>query len=230
MRKLNSILKARPNNRLDRRPRSGFRKVPRSARRGPGQPGRWAYLPLWFRITIHMAKSGLSIGALKRYLKPRSREELVADIVDLFTRFDSVRDYYHTRLAPEDDAVVIEKYKAVIKNEFLPTRGVGQARLSVARKAVTEYRKVSRNKASLVDLMLYYVEIGVEFTNTYGDIDEAFYEGMGNMYKWAVELILNNELEELYERRCRRIVENTTGIGWGFHDWLRDIYEEKFEH
>jgi Family of unknown function (DUF6155) len=175
-----------------------------------------------------MAKTDISIGALKRYLRPRSREELVADIADLFTRFDSVRDYYHTRLAPEDEAVVIEKYKAVIKNEFLPMRGRPQARISVARKAVSEYRKVARSKASLVDLMLYYVEVGVEFTNTYGDIDEAFYESMGNMYKWAVGLIVASELEELYERRCRKVVEETSGIGWGFHDWLGEIYEENF--
>ena len=177
-----------------------------------------------------MAKTNLSIGTLKRYLKPRSREELVTDIVDLFTRFDSVRDYYHTRLAPEEEAVVIEKYKAVIKDEFLPTRGPGQARLSVARRAVSEYRKVSRSKASLVDLMLYYIEVGVEFTNTYGDIDAAFYESMGKMYKWAVGLVVGNELEELYERRCGRMVEDTSGVGWGFHDRLREIYEENFGH
>ena len=177
-----------------------------------------------------MTKRDLSIGNLKRYLKPLSREELVTDIVDLFTRLDSVKDYYHARLAPEGEAVVREKYKAVIKNEFLPARGFGQARLSVARKAVSEYRKVSRSKASLVDLMLYYVEIGVEFTNTYGDIDEAFYESMGNMYKWAVKLIAENELEELYERRCRSIVADTSGIGWGFHDWLKKIYDENFVH
>ena len=196
----------------------------------PADTSRWAYLTLWFNITTNMAKTDPSIGTLKRFLKPRSREELVTDIVDLFTKFDSVRDYYHTRLAPEDEAVVREKYKAVIKNEFLPTRGLGKARLSVARKAVSEYRKVSRSKASLVDLMLYYVEIGVEFTNTYGDIDDAFYESMGNMYKWAVELIVGNEIEELYEKRCRRIVEETSGIGWGFHDRLEEIYEENFGH
>jgi uncharacterized protein DUF6155 len=177
-----------------------------------------------------MAKKDLSIGNLKRYLKVRSREELVTDIVDLFTRLDSVRDYYHIRLAPEDEAVVSEKYKAVIKKEFLPARGFGKARLSVARKAVSDYRKVSRSKASLVDLMLYYVEIGVAFTKTYGDIDEAFYESMGNMYTWAVKLIVENELEELFERRCRTIGEETSGIGWGFHDRLTEIYDANFWH
>jgi hypothetical protein len=176
-----------------------------------------------------MAKTDLRIGALKGFLKTRSREELVADIVELCNRFDAVRDYYHTRLAPEDESLVREKYKAVIRNEFLPARGLGKARLSVARRAVTEYRKVSRSKASLVDLMLFYVETGVEFTNRYGDIDEAFYESMENMYKWAVQLIVGNEIEELYERRCQQIVEDTSETGWGFYDQLREIYEENFK-
>ena len=177
-----------------------------------------------------MAKKSPGIGALKRYLKVRSREDLLTDIVDLFTRLDSVRDYYQVRLAPENDAVVIEKYKALIRNEFFPVRGFGQARLSIARKAVSEYRKVSSSKASLVDLMLYYVETGVEFTNTYGDMDDAFYGSMGNMYKWAVKLIVENEIEELYESRCRKIVEDTSGIGWGLHDSLGDICDENFGH
>ena len=110
----------------------------------------------------------------------------------------------------------------------MPTRGLDQTRLSVARKAVSDYRRVSRSKASLVDLMLYYVEVGIECTKTYGDMNERFYDSLGNMYKWAVKLIVENELEELYERRCRRIVEESSEIGWGFHDWLREIYEGSF--
>ena len=55
-----------------------------------------------------MVKKGLSRAALKRYLKARSREELVNDIVDLFTKLEAVRYYYHTRLTPEDEAAVLE--------------------------------------------------------------------------------------------------------------------------
>jgi hypothetical protein len=175
-----------------------------------------------------MGRKDLSIATLKRFLKGRSREELVADIVELYGRFDPVRDYYHTRLAPDDDAYVVDKYKAIIKDEFFPARGFGDGRLSVARKAVSDYKKVSRSKASLADLMLYYVEVGVEYTNTYGDIDEAFYNSMESMYKRVVEYIVENEMQEEYEKRCRRIVEDTRGIGWGFHDGLRYIYEENF--
>jgi uncharacterized protein YktA (UPF0223 family) len=176
-----------------------------------------------------MANKDIKLGTLKRYLKHASREHLATEITDLFTKFDVVRDYYQSKLAPEDDTQVIEKYKSIIKNEFFPVRGFGEARLSIARKAVSDYKKVCRTKASLADLMLFYVEIGVEFTNTYGDIDEPFYNSMESMYKKAVEFIVENELQEVYERRCRRIVSDTSEIGWGFGNALSYIYEQHFE-
>ena len=69
-------------------------------------------------------------------------------------------------------------YKARIKNGFFPVRGHGAARLSVARKAIAEYRKQSPLPDDLADLMLFYVEMGVQYTNICGDIDAAFYRGM----------------------------------------------------
>jgi hypothetical protein len=39
----------------------------------------------------------------------------------------------------------LEKYKAIIKKEFFPARGFGEARLSVARKAVMDYKKLSNS-------------------------------------------------------------------------------------
>ncbi len=168
----------------------------------------------------------ITLTVLKRQLKGRSHDELVGDIADLFTRFDEVKDYYALRLAgPSED--VAATYKARIRNEFFPARGYGQARLSVARKAVTDYKKLAPPPDSLADLMVYYVETGVEFTNTYGDIDEPFYNSMETMYERAAQLIAANGLRDEFEDRCRAIVDDTRNIGWGFHDALSDIYAER---
>lgn len=176
-----------------------------------------------------MAKKDISLGSLKRYLKHVSREQLADEISDLFTKFESVRDYYHTKLLPEGETTVIEKYKDIIKNEFFPARGFGKARLSVAKKAVSNYKIVCRTKTSLADIMLYYVENGVEYTSTYGDIDEAFYYSLESMYKRAVELIVENELQEGFQERCQEIVDSAANIGWGFYDALGDMYDAYFE-
>ncbi len=123
---------------------------------------------------------------------------------------------------------VLEKYKNIIKNEFLPKRGFGQGKLSVARKAVNDFKKVSDHSISIADIMLYYVEIGVEFTLTYGDINEQFYSSMENMYSDALAYIFRNHLQDQFKDRCLRIVIDTKGMGWGFHDTLSDTFYEYY--
>ena len=77
--------------------------------------------------------------------------------------------------------------------------------------------------------MLFYVEMGVQYTNQYGDINESFYSSMESMYDRATKQIAENNLQDQFQERCLRIVSDTSGIGWGFHDTLRDIYDEVFE-
>lgn len=154
----------------------------------------------------------------------------MADITDLFNRLEGVKEYYQLKLAgSEGDAQVLEKYKAIIKKEFFPARGLGQARLSVARKAVMDYKKLSNSPEGLADLMLYYVEQGVDFTNEYGDITEAFYSSMESMYEKALQHLVKYHLESQFEERCWSVVTNTSDIGWGFHDTLGSLYNEYFD-
>ena len=140
--------------------------------------------------------------------------------------FPQVREYYQAKANPPDDSAVREKYKAVIRNEFFPDRGDGKARLSVARKAVADYAKVAGSANGIADVMVYYVETGVEFTVDFGDIDEPFYLSMERMYEAALRHLAKHGLWLQFESRCSRIVNRTSGIGWGFHDTLRDLYEE----
>ena len=171
----------------------------------------------------------MKLKDLKQYLGTRSREQLIAEIGEMFSKIDAVEDYYQSKLNLGYSAEVSEKYKSIIKQEFFPERGFGRARLSVARKAVSDYKKVSASKFGVADMMLYYVEVGVQFTNTYGDIDEAFYSSMESMYERAVKYIVLHGMRRQFEERCRRIITDTSGIGWGFHDGLSYIYEEHFK-
>ena len=172
--------------------------------------------------------SKLTTRELRKQLEAKTQTELVNDILHLFTQFEGVKEYYADQLGHGYSEELVEKHKAIIRKEFFPTRGFGTARLSIARKAVTDYKKVSQNLAGLVDLMLFYVEMGVRFTNAYGDISEAFYNSMESMYEQALKVITTNELHETYQERCYAIVTDTSGIGWGFHDGLSDTYHSTF--
>ncbi len=175
-----------------------------------------------------MASSKINLTDLKKHLKQSSKEALINDISELFKTFKPVKDYYQLKLNPETEQYVGESYKKTIENEFFPVRGFGKARLSVARKAVNDYKKVCRDPSALVDMMLFYVEQGVKFTDAYGDIDEPFYSSMESMFASATQVIAQYGLHGVAERRCRQIVKDTSQTGWGFYDTLLAIYQETF--
>lgn len=171
---------------------------------------------------------GTSLGRreLRRFLQPLSKEQLIDEIVELSAAFPQVREFYQSKVNPADDSAIRERYKSIIQNEFFPNRGFGKARLSVARKAVTDYSKVAAGAEGTADVMLCYVENGVDFTVEFGDIDEAFYLSIERMYEAALKHLVEHGLQEQFEPRCSRIVRRTSGMGWGFHDTLSYLYEE----
>lgn len=175
-----------------------------------------------------MTQPKINLSYLKQHLSKCSQEELIADITELFKKFPAVKDYYQIKLSPQEDIEVSAKYKKIIENEFFPSRGFGKARLSVAKKAISDYKKISQTDAALIDVMLFYVEQGVKFTNRYGDIDEPFYLSIEGVYEQVIGLIISSNLKDVFKQRCRQIMEDTSGIGWGFHDTLTEIYEEAF--
>ncbi|WP_279401276.1 hypothetical protein [Piscibacillus salipiscarius] len=79
--------------------------------------------------------------------------------------------------------------------------------------------------------MIYYVEVGTEFTNTYGDIDLRFYNSLLSMYEKAIqECERDRALYENFKNRLSTIVHEASGIGWGYHDELEDLfYSNKYE-
>lgn len=166
---------------------------------------------------------------LKQRLTQLPPAQLVDDIVDLYKKFPAVKDYYQSRLAPASEQQLLEKYKNIIQKEFFPTRGFGKLRLAVARKAITEYQKVSDSIPDLAHLMLFYVEMGVRFTKTYGDIDGPFYDSMETMYERTAKFVVKHKLKEQFAFRFEEIVRKTTDMGWGFHDFLSEVYYEYFD-
>lgn len=111
----------------------------------------------------------------------------------------------------------------------------GALRYSVAEKAIDSYSKASGDFEGKMELMFFYVENGVDFTNEYGDIDEKFYDKVGGMLEKFCTLLKTPEGKTLYPRFKKRLFEirkKTKGIGWGFGDevnfrvtYIEDLFE-----
>jgi hypothetical protein len=77
----------------------------------------------------------------------------------------------------------------------------------------------------LVDIMLFYVENCVRFTNDYGDINESFYSSACNMYAAVIKEINHGDaaLYRVFAERLRTAAENACD-GWAFRDNMIDMY------
>jgi len=171
----------------------------------------------------------VSLKLLRQYLRKKEQKELIDEIADLYKKFDSVKSYYQASVF-DDDQGVLEKYKQIIEYEFFPKsiHAEPPCRISVAKRAIADYKKLSCSDANLADIMLFYVECGIEFINDYGDIDERFYNSMASVYVNACQFIHKSNLESRFQPGALAIVTDTSNLGWGFHDYLRDSYDQFF--
>ncbi|HEY8889670.1 MAG TPA: DUF6155 family protein [Clostridium sp.] len=170
----------------------------------------------------------LSITEVKNILKEKSREELLELMIESYKKIPLLKEYIIVKYGSQDNIEkILETYKNKIYDVFFPKNMKTQFKIGDAKKAVNEFKKLCSNEKFTIELMLYYVEMGIEFTNTYGDINEAFYNSVEVMYEAVVSAINKQDNSEIYNNfkdRLKAAVEDTNGIGWGFNDDLRDIY------
>jgi hypothetical protein len=163
---------------------------------------------------------------LKKELADFDKTKLIGLISELYDKNKSVKEYLDYYLKPDEDAV-LKVYRAKVKEAFYPKRGFG-FKLALGKKAITDFRKLKPSPDSLIDLMLYYVECGVEFTNEYGDINENYYLSLERVFRDSMELIDIHSLHDTFKDRALTILSDSANTGWGFHDTIGDFYYETF--
>lgn len=161
---------------------------------------------------------------IKRELRNFEKEKLVSMIMDCYKLSGEVRDYINNLLDPgEAIENLYNKAKSQILHEFFPKHGSTKFKLSHAKKAITEFRRLTHDEGKTLDLMIFYVEMGVGYTHFNRKPGEYFYESMLSMYgKAVIELIGQVDLYKPYYERLKNIIEDSGHIGGEF--------QEKLEH
>jgi hypothetical protein len=78
--------------------------------------------------------------------------------------------------------------------------------------------------------MVFFVECGINFTLSYGEIDDEFYDSVLLMYEKAIQKAtkLSPKEQKVFKERLHEIMKSASGIGWGYDDGLRELYYESF--
>jgi hypothetical protein len=166
----------------------------------------------------------MGLTDLKKELKKLDKDKLIDLVADLYKKNRSVKEFFDFYVNP-DERELFNKYRDKIFEAFYPKRGYN-FKLKDGKQAISDFKKLETSADSRIDLMLFYVETGVNFTNDFGDINEAFYKSLETTFVESLNLMNNENLLDKFEERVGKVVVNTNGIGWGFHDYMMQMWIE----
>jgi hypothetical protein len=169
----------------------------------------------------------MGLKEIKNKLKDLNKEALVELIIGFYQKNKSLKDQMDYYFDPKENEI-LQLYKSKVLEAFYPKRG-DMFHLKIGKQAISDFKKLNPSLESQIDLMIYYVECGVKLTNEFGDIDEKFYSSLEGVYRDALKLIDNSDLHDKFNDRAFGIVEDTKDIGWGFHDYLGDLYYQTYQ-
>jgi hypothetical protein len=163
---------------------------------------------------------------LKKELAEYDKKMLIGLISELYDKNKSVKDFLDYFLKPDENEILLA-YKTKVKEAFYPKRGF-RYNLAAGKKAISDFRKLKPSPDSLIELMLYYAESGVQFTKDYGDINENYYLSIERTYRDSMELIEINQLHDKFKDKALQICQMAENTGWWFHETLGGLYCETF--
>jgi len=171
-----------------------------------------------------MAK--LTVTELKKQLAKKTKEELIREITTLYQKIPEVKEFYQLQVG--EAGQVAEKYKDIILKEFAGKgRALPKARLSVGKKAISDFKKLTNDPELIADVMLTYVESVSSFNEEYSVGDEDYYTSPEDMFEEALALIKENGLLPRFKAKAQGIVKNATD-SFGHRDTLRYAFEEVY--
>ena len=166
----------------------------------------------------------MGFSDIKKELKKLDKDKLIDLVADLYKKNKSVKEFFDFYANP-DERELFNKYRDKVFEAFYPKRGFS-LKLKEGKQAISDFKKLGPSSELLADLMLFYVETGVKFTNDFGDIDEGFYSSIEKTYVAALTLMKKENLLDKFADRAGNVVNDSSGIGWGFHDFLCDAHSD----
>lgn len=123
----------------------------------------------------------MKLTDLKKQLNTMDKADLIVLICRLYKGNKQCQNLLDLTFDGEAaEAALIANCKKKIRAAFFGNR----LSLKAARSVISNFRKGAPSTEGLAELMLYYVECGVELTNVCGDINEAFYDSMQAILYW----------------------------------------------
>jgi hypothetical protein len=169
----------------------------------------------------------MSKRELRKYLKELTKEQLEAQITDIYERFREVKEYYDFAFNPNENRL-IEQCRFQISKEYYPVNGrKAKLRRSVAQKWIKKLILLDADSSMIADVMFYNVEIAQTFSGEHMVRQESFYVSMFKSFDEALRFVSEKGILSDFRGRIEKIAGDAWDQQWpnrnAFED-LSDMY------
>jgi hypothetical protein len=159
---------------------------------------------------------------IKEKFKDLDKAQLIDLIADLYKKNISIRDYvdyYDNR----EHTTLLKTHREKVYQAFYPKNGSKSNPLD-AKKAINNFRKLGTGPFHQAELMLYYVQMGVDFTDKNREINRPFYKSLGDVYLRALTLLFDKGALDHFAELASTIVKDAAELQRAFGDYFEQIY------
>jgi len=166
----------------------------------------------------------MSKRKLKKYLSELKKDALEEQLLDLYSRFPVVKEYYDFIFNPKEDKL-LQEAKTKISNEYFPVkRKKPKARRSVAQKYIKHFIKLGVESHSIAEVMVFNLEIAQAFARD-RNVPDAFFKSMLNSFEQAVQYVSLNGLLFDFKERILTIYQETQDQDWLFGEGFSRVLD-----
>jgi hypothetical protein len=161
--------------------------------------------------------------SVKSLLKDLEKEELTEVILELCKLSTKNKQFLQLFIQGSNQSnlpEILTEAKKKLKSIFFHKSGYPEDRIDLrkARSIISEYSKVFKEyPEAVIELKVYFVELGVDVIDGFGDMYESFYDSLSSMLANACgDLKKHSQYFNVYFQRLNTIREKSAHSGWGF--------------
>ena len=164
---------------------------------------------------------------VKAKLASLDRTGLTGLIRDLYAAHKDNQTFLHTRFGLGED--VLKPYKEKLDRWLWPDVLRNQnTSVANAKQAISSYRKAVGELGGLAELIVFYCESAVGFSNDVGYQDEGYFDALVHMFEQALKVTrqLPEDDRDALIVRLGRVHTTSHNLGYGVGDDMDSLLAE----
>ncbi len=161
---------------------------------------------------------------LKLYIHDLNKKQLEDQILELYSQFKEVKEFYDFAFNPKENKLIQECKFKISKEYFPQNKRRAKCRRSVAQNYIRHFKRLGVEPNLIADIMFFNIEIAQTYSSEKENGAEAFCKSILKSFEDALNYTSENVIIESFIPRIENIINESSSQNW--HN--SELFEHKF--